>query len=107
RDYKVIFVGDAAMSPIELTHAGGSVEHYNQEAGFVWLNRMKEHFPYLVWINPTPEYQWRYYHSTELLRQFTDFRMFPMTLGGIGDAMKALKDLRLRHGGSEDVETYT
>lgn len=106
RDYKIIFVGDAAMSPIELTHAGGSVEHYNKEAGFVWLNRMKEHFSHCVWINPTPEYQWRYYHSTELLRKFIDYRMYPMTLGGIEGAMKALKDLRLKHGGPEDAETY-
>ncbi|MEO0472511.1 MAG: VWA domain-containing protein [Bacteroidota bacterium] len=106
RDYKVIFVGDAAMSPVEIMYAGGSVEHWNQEPGMVWLQRMKEHFSHLVWINPNPPYAWNYYKSTEILRKFTDYRMFPMTLDGITQAMKGLKDLRIRFGEEGDAEAY-
>jgi uncharacterized protein len=90
-DYKVIFVGDASMSPLELTHAGGSVEHWNEEPGLLWLQRVRERFPQLVWINPTPEAHWDFSHSTQLLKQFTQDRMYPMTLGGLGEAMRALK----------------
>jgi uncharacterized protein with von Willebrand factor type A (vWA) domain len=91
KDYKVIFVGDAAMSPYELTHVGGSVEHWNEEPGFVWLNRMKDQFPSMAWINPNPERYWGFYESTKMLRMFMEKRMFPMTLGGLGEAMKSLK----------------
>lgn len=106
KDYKVIFVGDAAMSPIEIMYQGGSVEHWNEEPGLIWLKRMKEHFPHLVWINPNPEYGWRYYQSTEILRQFTDFRMFPMTLEGIQQSMKALKDPRIKYGDEKNSKSY-
>lgn len=106
RDYKVIFVGDAAMSPIEIMYQGGSVEHFNDEPGMVWLQRMKSHFPYMAWINPNPEYSWNYYQSTAILRKFTDFRMFPMTMEGIPLAMKALKDLRVGYGDEHDSEAY-
>ena len=91
KEYKIIFVGDAAMAPYELTHIGGSVEHMNKEAGFVWLQRMKEHFPSMVWLNPNPEPYWGYYESTKMLRMFMEKRMFPLTLGGLGEAMKSLK----------------
>ncbi|MEZ4828933.1 MAG: VWA domain-containing protein [Bacteroidia bacterium] len=106
RDYKVIFVGDAAMSPIEIMYRGGSVEHWNEEPGMVWLQRFKDQFPHMAWINPNPEYAWNYYKSTEILRKFTDFRMFPMTLEGIQLAMKSLKDLRVRYGNESSSRSY-
>jgi hypothetical protein len=106
RDYKVIFVGDAAMSPTEILYKGGSVEHWNEEPGMSWLQLMKSHFPNLAWINPSPEYQWNYFPSTELLRKFTDFRMFPMTLEGIQLAMKCLKNPRHTYGGDQDAQSF-
>lgn len=90
-DYKLILVGDAAMSPYEIYYRGGSVEHYNDEPGVNWLRRLKEHFHHLVWINPNPEYEWDYYESTRMLRQFTEDRMFPMTIDGLKQAMQCLK----------------
>lgn len=92
RDYKVIFVGDAAMSPYEIFYRGGSVEHYNDEAGITWLKRIKEHFKDVIWINPTPEYEWEYYETVNTLRQFSDNKMFPMTMEGLTKAMKCLKN---------------
>jgi uncharacterized protein len=92
KDYKVIFVGDAAMSPYEITTARGSVEHYNEEAGIVWLDRFKAKYPHLVWLNPTPAGYWQYTHSTNLLREWSGNRMFPLTLGGLGLAMRSLKN---------------
>ena len=91
RDYKLIFVGDAAMSPYEIFYRGGSVEHYNDEPGIHWLNRLKDHFPHLAWINPLPEYEWDYYESTDMLRRFTGHRMFPLTLKGLTAAMRCLQ----------------
>ena len=91
-DYKLIFVGDAAMSPFEIFYRGGSVEHYNDEAGIVWLERLKKHFKNIAWINPTPEYEWEYYESVQLLRDFTEKRMFPMTVDGLTQAMRSLKN---------------
>lgn len=90
-DYKVIFVGDAAMSPYEITMQHGSVEHYNQESGATWLNRFKEKFPNLVWLNPIREDLWNYTHSIKMIKGFTGNKMFPLTIGGITDAIKALK----------------
>lgn len=90
-DYKVILVGDASMSPLELTHAGGSVEHWNEEPGLLWLQRLREQFPRLVWLNPTPEAHWEFSHSTQLLRSFTRERMYPLTLAGLGQAMRSLR----------------
>lgn len=92
RDYKVIFVGDAAMSPYEIFYRGGSVEHYNDESGITWLNRLKDHFKDVIWINPTPEYEWEYYETVAALRKFTDDKMFPMTMEGLTKAMKSLKN---------------
>ncbi|WNJ16179.1 VWA domain-containing protein [Pontibacter sp. G13] len=107
RDYKLIMVGDAAMSPYELTHAGGSVEHWNEEPGLIWLKRVWEYFSHAIWINPNAEYGWNYYPSTELIRNATQFRMYPMTLSGIQSGMKALRDARHSHGGPLDAQTYT
>ena len=95
RDYKLIFVGDAAMSPYEIYYRGGSVEHYNDEAGIVWLGRLKDHFKNIVWINPMAEYSWDYYESTAMLRAFTGDRMFPFTLDGLTRTMKCLRNNKL------------
>ncbi|MFT4758289.1 MAG: hypothetical protein ACI9XO_000628 [Paraglaciecola sp.] len=92
RDYKVIFVGDATMSPYEIFYRGGSVEHYNDEAGITWLKRIKEHFKDVIWINPTPEYEWAYYETVTSVREFSDNKMFPMTVDGLTKAMKCLKN---------------
>ncbi|RDB43252.1 VWA domain-containing protein [Halomonas sp. DQ26W] len=89
-DYQVVIVGDAAMSPYEVTHPGGSVEHFNDEAGGVWLQRLAAKFPRLAWLNPMPIRAWEYTHSTQLIRQLIDDRMHPMTLEGLENAMREL-----------------
>ncbi len=89
-DYQVVIVGDAAMSPYEITHPGGSVEHFNDEPGAVWLKRLVDTFPHLAWLNPMPERAWEFTHSTALIRQLIDNRMYPMTLAGLEDAMREL-----------------
>ncbi len=95
KEYKVIFVGDAAMSPYELTEPRGSVEHYNEEAGLTWLDRFKTQYPHLVWLNPNPAGYWQFTQSTTLLRGWANNRMFPLTLGGLGQAMKSLKNPKI------------
>lgn len=94
-DYKLIIIGDAAMSPYEIFYRGGSVEHYNDEPGIVWLRRLKAHFKDMIWVNPNPEYSWEYYESTTILREFSDNRMFPMTVNGLEAAMKCLRNKNL------------
>jgi uncharacterized protein with von Willebrand factor type A (vWA) domain len=89
-DYKLIFVGDAAMSPYEITHAGGSVEHFNEEAGAVWLQRMTATYPSAVWLNPTPEQYWGYSASTRIIKELMHGRMHPLSLSGLDEAMRAL-----------------
>ncbi len=90
-DYKIVFVGDAAMSPYEITYQGGSVEHFNEEAGAVWMKRMVDKFPHIIWINPTQEQYWEYSQSTQIMRQLIGAnRMFPMTIAGLDSAMKEL-----------------
>lgn len=89
-DYKVVFVGDAAMSPYEITHPGGSVEHFNEEAGGVWLQRFANTYPATVWLNPIPERQWEYSASTRVIRELIGGSMYPLTLGGLDDAMREL-----------------
>ena len=89
-DYKVVFVGDAAMSPYEITHPGGSVEHFNEEPGAVWLQRVTNTYPATVWLNPTPERHWGYSQSTTLVRQILNDAMYPLTLQGLDDAMREL-----------------
>ncbi len=90
RDYKAVFVGDAAMSPWEIVQPGGSVEHWNAEAGETWLRRALDHWPHSVWINPVPESAWRYTQSTQMIRQLFGGRMFAMTLAGIEAATREL-----------------
>ncbi len=94
-DYKVIFVGDAAMSSYEITHPGGSVEYMNEEAGAVWLQRMATTYPATVWLNPTPESQWNYSSSTKIIHELMGGKIYPLTLDGLDDAMK---ELSRKHG---------
>ena len=89
-DYKIIFVGDAAMSPYEISHPGGSVEHMNQESGAVWLQRVRETYPATVWLNPSPERQWSYSLSTKMIQDLMHGSMYPLTLDGLDDAMREL-----------------
>ena len=89
-DYKVIFVGDASMSPYEITTPGGSVEHFNEEAGAIWLERMTRTYPACVWLNPVPQEQWDYTYSIRMVRQLVGERMYPLTLEGLDRAMREL-----------------
>ena len=89
-DYKCIFVGDASMSPYEIAYAGGANEHWNEEAGQVWLNRAREQWPQHLWINPVPEHHWSYTQSIDMIRTVFEDRMVPMTLEGITSGMKSL-----------------
>jgi len=93
-DYKVIFVGDASMSPYEIAHAGGSVEHWNPEAGAAWVSRVLAQWPNAIWLNPVPERHWGYTHSIGMIRDLFEGRMFPLTLSGL-DA--ATRDLSKKH----------
>jgi uncharacterized protein with von Willebrand factor type A (vWA) domain len=90
-DYRVIMVGDAAMSPYEIVQPGGSVEHWNEEAGSVWMQRLTTHFPQIVWLNPEPEERWEWTPSIELTRELIGGRMFPLTLEGLDRATAALR----------------
>ena len=89
-DYKVIFVGDATMSPYEITYPGGSVEHWNEEAGAVWLDRVTQIYEHVVWLNPVAEKHWEYTPSIGLIRQMLSDRMYPLTLAGLDAAMREL-----------------
>lgn len=89
-DYKVIFVGDATMGPYEITYPGGSVEHWNEEAGSVWMQRLASHFKHTIWLNPQMEKYWSYYASINIMQEIIEKRMYPLTLAGITKAMKAL-----------------
>lgn len=90
RDYKLIFVGDATMSPYEILQPGGSVEYNNEEAGSVWLQRMTQAFPKFAWINPEPQGLWGYRQSISIMQQLMSQRMFPLTLPGLEGAMRLL-----------------
>src|ERR1700734_68141 len=89
-DYKVIFVGDAAMSPYEIVAPGGSVEHFNEEAGRVWMERVVATYPSCVWLNPVPEQEWGTTASIRLMRQLLGGRMHPLTIEGLDAAMREL-----------------
>jgi uncharacterized protein with von Willebrand factor type A (vWA) domain len=90
KDYKVIFVGDATMAPYEITHVGGSIEHYNEEAGAVWVKRLADVFGHMVWINPTPKDYWEHSYSIEIVRELLDNRMFSLSVKGLEEAMALL-----------------
>ena len=81
-DYRAIFVGDAAMSPYEITHPGGANEHWNAKSGEVWLRRLLDAWPRAIWINPTPEAAWGHSQSVAMIGEIFGGRMYPMTLAG-------------------------
>jgi uncharacterized protein with von Willebrand factor type A (vWA) domain len=89
-DYKLIFVGDATMSPYEIVYAGGSVEHWNEEPGAVWIKRLLHSYPKAIWLNPEPQQRWEYTPSVKLTRELMENRMFPLTLSGLDDGIKSL-----------------
>ena len=89
-DYKIVFVGDATMAPYEITHAGGSVEHWNEEPGTEWIARFKEAYEKIVWINPTPQETWEYSSSVALTQDLVDGNMFPLTVRGLEEGMNQL-----------------
>jgi uncharacterized protein len=89
-DYKLIFVGDATMSPYEIVQPGGSIEHWNEEAGALWMQRLVKTWPHHVWLNPEPQQRWEYTPSVQITRELLEDRMFPLTLGGLDQAIKAL-----------------
>ncbi|GJD41518.1 MULTISPECIES: VWA domain-containing protein [Methylobacterium] len=89
-DYRAVFVGDASMSPYEIAMQGGSVEHWNEEPGQVWLERVLERFPKSVWLNPVPAEHWAYTQSIGMIRRIVSDRMFPLNIEGIDGAMRAL-----------------
>jgi uncharacterized protein with von Willebrand factor type A (vWA) domain len=90
-DYKLIFVGDATMSPYEIVSAGGSVEHWNDEPGAVWMQRLLHTYPKAIWLNPEPQQRWDYTPSTKIIRELMDDRMYPMTIAGLDEGIKALQ----------------
>jgi len=90
KDYKLIFVGDATMSPYEILQPGGSVEYNNEEAGAEWMQRLTNAFPKFVWINPEPQGVWQYRQSISVIQQLVNQRMYPLTLKGLEEAMRLL-----------------
>ena len=89
-DYKLIFIGDASMSPYEISHPGGSVEHFNEESGITWMQRLTTTYPAAAWLNPVPEAHWGYSQSIALMRELMGERMFPLSLTGLDNAMRTL-----------------
>ncbi|XOZ34292.1 vWA domain-containing protein [Halomonadaceae bacterium KBTZ08] len=89
-DYKVIFVGDASMAPYEVSHPGGSIEHWNEEAGSTWFQRLTDHFSKVVWLNPLPEDYWGQGGSLGMIQKLVGYQMYPMTLEGLESAMRYL-----------------
>lgn len=89
-DYKLVFVGDATMSPYEIVYAGGSVEHWNEEPGAVWIKRLLNVYPKAIWLNPEPQKRWAYTPSVKITRELMEDRMFPLTIAGLDEGIKAL-----------------
>ena len=90
-DYKLVFVGDATMSPYEIMYAGGSVEHWNEDPGAVWIKRLLNTYPKAIWLNPEPQSRWDYTPSIKLTRDLMDDRMYPLTIAGLDEGIKALR----------------
>jgi uncharacterized protein len=90
-DYKLIFVGDASMSPYEISYPGGGIEHWNEEPGEVWIRRALEVYSRAVWLNPIPEKHWEWGHSIQMIKTLMNHRMYPLTLDGLDRAMAALR----------------
>lgn len=89
-DYKVIIIGDATMGPYEITYPGGSVEFWNEEPGSVWMQRLTNHFEYTIWLNPQPKQYWLYHASIQIMKDLVKDKMYPLTLEGLTDGIKAL-----------------
>ena len=89
-DDRVLFIGDASMSPYEIVYPGGSVEHWNEEAGQTWMQRVLTQFPRAAWLNPTPQAHWGYTQSIAMIHQAMEGRMYPLTLSGLVGAMTSL-----------------
>jgi hypothetical protein len=89
-DYKLVFVGDASMSPYEINYAGGSVEHWNEEAGEIWMQRLTQVYHSAAWLNPIPEQHWGHSQSIQMMKTLMAGRMFPLTLDGLDRAMREL-----------------
>ena len=90
QDYKIIFIGDATMAPYEITNAGGSIEHWNEEPGSLWMKKFYSNFEKLIWLNPVPQDHWDYSASIELSRTLVDDQMYPLTIKGLEDGMSFL-----------------
>ncbi|MEL6447629.1 MAG: VWA domain-containing protein [Pseudomonadota bacterium] len=90
-DYKLVFVGDATMSPYEIVYPGGSVEHWNEEPGAAWIQRLLNHFPKSIWLNPEPEQRWPHTPSVKITREIMDERMFPLTVRGLDEGIRRLR----------------
>ncbi|MEO1203556.1 MAG: VWA domain-containing protein [Pseudomonadota bacterium] len=90
-DYKLVFVGDATMSPYEIVYAGGSVEHWNEEPGAVWIKRLLNTYPKAIWLNPEPVARWDYTPSVKLTREIMDDRMYPLTIAGLDEGIRSLQ----------------
>ena len=90
RDYKVIFVGDASMSPYEIVQPGGSVEHWNDQPGRYWFEKLTDNFDKVAWLNPVPEEQWHWTQSIEIIQHLVDDHMYPLTIEGLESAMAYL-----------------
>ena len=90
-DYKLVFVGDATMSPYEIVYAGGSVEHWNEEPGAAWIKRLLNTYPKAIWLNPEPEQRWEYTPSIKLTRELMGDRMYPLTISGLDEGIKRLQ----------------
>jgi len=89
-DYKLIFVGDATMSPYEIHYPGGSVEHWNEEAGEAWMKRMLNTYPKAIWLNPEPLKRWEYTPSIQMMKEIMEDRMYPLTVSGLEEGMRSL-----------------
>ncbi|MCP4413523.1 MAG: VWA domain-containing protein [Gammaproteobacteria bacterium] len=90
KDYKVIFIGDASMASYEISHSGGSVEHMNEEPGYIWMQRIKAVFNKVIWLNPVADQYWDYTHSISMVKQLIDDEMYPLTLNGLESGIKSL-----------------
>jgi uncharacterized protein with von Willebrand factor type A (vWA) domain len=89
-DYKVVFVGDASMSPYEVLQPGGSVEHWNEEPGELWMRRLRDTYDKVVWLNPVPREEWDWTQSVGIVKQVMEDQMYPMTLQGMEQSMAYL-----------------
>ncbi len=89
-DYRIVFIGDATMAPYEITHSGGSVEHWNEEPGALWMARFNDHYDKIIWINPTPQETWEYSSSVGMTQDLVEGRMFPLTIRGLEEGMTFL-----------------